>query len=136
MGLGTTHSTAWSIAVQLGSFADLGWTLTCLSLAGAAELTGLCSSCLRLVQQYFLSKVGKQGRDPKGVECLIHGLETDIQEFLPLFVRQVFWPSRGSSAVGEGRPRFLLAAGRAAQSPCKGRGYENGGRTGAVAINS
>ena len=75
MCLGTAHSTAWSISVRLGSFADLGWTLMCLGLAGAAELTGLCSSSLRPAQQYFLSKVGKQGRDPKGVERLMHRLE-------------------------------------------------------------
>ena len=78
MGLGTAHSTAWSIAVRLGSSADLGWTLTGLGLAGAAELTGLCSSSVRPAQQYLLSKVGKQGRDPKGVEHLIHRLETDV----------------------------------------------------------
>lgn len=36
--------------------------------------------------------------------------------------------------VGEGRPRFLLAVGRAAQSPCKGCGYENGGGRGQLQL--
>ena len=134
MCLGTAHSTAWSISVRLGSFADLGWTLMCLGLAGAAELTGLCSSSLRPAQQYFLSKVGKQGRDPKGVERLMHRLELIHKHFCHCLSNRSFGQVQGQVWWVRGDLGSSWQWVELHSHPAKGAGTRMGGGRGQLQL--